>query len=1189
MRDARVKTLKSLILNKVLVIDGAMGTAIQHLNLKADDFGGQNYEGCNENLNLTRPDVIKKIHQDYLEAGADIIETNTFGGTKIVLSEYNLEDKAYEINFKAAQIAREIADKYSSQEKPRFVAGSMGPTTKAISVTGGVEFEELITNFYEQAKALYDGGVDYFLLETCQDTRNIKAALLGIQKLNSEVTLPLPIAVSATIEPMGTMLAGQAIEALIASLLNQDLLYLGLNCATGPEFMTDHIRTLAELSPFPVSCVPNAGLPDEHGHYLESPEMVGSVVERFLSSKWLNVIGGCCGTHTGHIKKLSELAKKSTPHIPNKLNATLVSGIEFLEINSNDRPYIVGERTNVIGSRKFKKLISDGKFEEATEIAKAQVKAGAHIIDICLANPDRNEYEDMKNFLKALGNKVKVPLMIDSTDPKVIELALTYSQGKAIINSINLEDGEERFEAVVPLAKKYGAAIVVGTIDEDPEQGMAITRQRKLEIAKRSYELLTKKYKISSYDIIWDPLVFPCGTGDPQYVGSALETIEGIRLIKEAFPETKTVLGISNVSFGLPEAGREVLNSVFLYHCVQAGLDLAIVNSEKLVRYSQINEEEKKLAEDLLFNNTHNGTSDPLVKFTNYFRNQKSKPKKDRKEIPLEERLSQAILEGSKEGLIEDLTEALTKYKPLDIINGPLMKGMDEVGRLFNANKLIVAEVLQSAEVMKAAVSFLEPYMEKSETSVRGTMILATVKGDVHDIGKNLVDIIFSNNGFKIINLGIKVPPEQILSAIKEYKPDLIGLSGLLVKSAQQMAITAEDLNKAGHTIPILVGGAALSQNFTDLHIAKAYGEGLVAYAKDAMQGLELAKSIMDLEKRPKIYEEIKKRQLNLLVSQSNLENTKTLDQNKTRSSKIEILNSPPLAPDYERHVLNSIPVQQIWDFINPLMLYTRHLGIKGGVVRKLISSIHDKKLRRELEQTEPKSVEIWDFVEAIKDEYRNNPAMKPKAVYQFFRAASFENTLFLYDQKDAHKVDLKLCNPIAKFNFYRQKTPDGLCLADFVAPVDSKIIDNICIFVTTVGAEIREIAKNLKEKGEYLKSHALQALAIESAEATAEWLHQQIRLMWGFPDPFEMTMMERFQAKYRGKRYSFGYPACPVLDDQKILFDLLKPESIGVQLTEGFMMDPESSVSALAFHHPQAVYFSVGSTTNDENEANRF
>jgi 5-methyltetrahydrofolate--homocysteine methyltransferase len=1173
---------------RILVLDGAMGTAIQDKNLTAEDFGGADLEGCNEYLVITRPDVIRSIHEAYLEAGCDIVETNTFGGTPLVLDEYGLGSRAHEINLAAARLARQAADKFTAKTpgQPRFVAGSIGPTTKAISVTGGVTFESLIENFHSQARSLLEGGVDYFLLETCQDTRNIKAGLLAIEKLFEETGKRIPVAVSGTIEPMGTMLAGQSVESLLTSLSHLDLLYIGLNCATGPEFMTDHIRSLAKLSKFRVACVPNAGLPDENGCYLETPEMVSKVLARFTQNGWINLLGGCCGTHHGHIHSLAELARSSKPRVPSPAPRSALSGIDYLEITDDMRPIIVGERTNVIGSKKFKTLICDGKFEEGAEVGRAQIKNGAHIVDVCLANPDRDEIEDMRSFLEIAVKKIRTPLMIDSTDEKVIELALTYCQGKAIINSINLEDGEERYEKVIPLAKRFGAALVVGTIDDDPQQGMGVSRQRKLEIAERSYQLLTEKYGVEPEDIYWDPLVFPCATGDAQYVGSAVETIEGIRLIKQRFPRTKTVLGISNVSFGLPNAGREVLNSVFLYHCVQAGLDLAIVNAEKLERYASIPDHEKKLSDDLLWNRTTatGGLSDdPVAAFAAHFRERKPTTS-DKAKLPLLERLPRYIIEGSKDGLTQDLDECLkgsaeiTPMKPLEIINGPLMKGMDEVGRLFNANQLIVAEVLQSAEAMKAAVAHLEPYMEKNESSTRGKVLLATVKGDVHDIGKNLVEIILANNGFNVVNLGIKIPPEQLIAAVREHKPDIVGLSGLLVKSAQQMVITAEDFARAGVGTPMLVGGAALSSNFVDKQIAKAYVGGTVAYASDAMSGLDLAKTIVDPDKFAQLKSNLAAKREALAKAGTGELKEVAIVVSQERSKAVPVLDQIPEPPDYDRHVLRNTPIEQIWKYINPLMLYGRHLGIKGGIVRRLELASGPTpdaaKLRRELEDADPKSMAIWKAVQEVKEEYKGTEVLQPSAVYRFFKASSLGNQLHVYPHADLTDAPLV-------FDFPRQKKADGLCLSDYALTVDAsgKPRDNVAMFVVSVGKGVREIAENLKNRGDYLKSHIIQALALESAEAYAELLHSQLRKAWGFPDGPEMTMMERFQAKYHGKRYSFGYPACPRLDDQAPLWKLLKPEELGVQLTDGFMMDPESSVSALAFHHPQATYFSVGST----------
>ena len=1154
-RVQRVGRLLAELERRVLVLDGAMGTALQALGLTAEDFGGADLEGCNEALNLSRPEVVRGVHRGYLEAGADIVETNTFGGTPLVLAEYGLQERTVEINRAAAALARAEADAFSTHDRLRFVAGSMGPTTKAISVTGGVTFAQLVEHYEAQARGLYEGGIDYFLLETSQDTRNVKAGLLGIDRFQ-EMLAPeerLPIAVSGTIEAMGTMLAGQSVEALAISLEHRDLLYLGLNCATGPEFMTDHIRSLAQLARTRVACVPNAGLPDENGRYLETPEMLARTLSRFGQSGWLNLLGGCCGTHRGHIELLAHAARDLKPRAVPARRRSALSGIDPLEIGDDVRPVIVGERTNVLGSKKFRDLVAQEKWDEASEIARAQVKRGAHLVDVSTQQTDRDEVADLTRFLEVLIKKVRVPLMLDSTNEKAVEAALTYSQGKAIVNSINLEDGEKRFEKIVPFARKYGAALVVGCIDE---RGQAIKAGDKLQVARRSHELLTSKYGIAEEDLYFDPLVFPCASGDAAYTGSAVETIEAVRAIKAALPACKTVLGISNVSFGLPPAGREVVNSVFLYHCVQAGLDLALVNAEKLERYPSIPEHERKLAEGVLFCRDQAALQAAVTAFTAHFR-EKKPAGPARSELPLDERLARYIVEGSRDGLFDDLAEKLREgAKPLDVINGPLMKGMDEVGRLFNANQLIVAEVLQSAESMKAAVSFLEPHMDKVSSASRGKVLLATVKGDVHDIGKNLVDIILSNNGFEVVNLGIKVPPEALIQAVREHRPDVVGLSGLLVKSAQQMVATATDLKAAGVDLPLLVGGAALSRNFVDRQIAPAYG-GTVAYANDAMSGLDLAKRVTEGEKHEQLRHELEERRAQLAAVDA-ARPAPVRPSTARRSRKVAQIADPPRPPDFDRHVLSNTPLDHIWKFVNPVMIYGRHMGLKSSVVKDVEAGN-----RAELEKTEAgrKALQLKAALDDLKAECRAG-AMQARGVYQFFRARGQGDDLLLLDARGGE---------LFRFTFPRQEGPDGLCLSDYVGADDA-----VALFVTTAGAGIRGRAETYKKNGDFLKSHLLQALALETAEAYAELLHAKLRSQWGFPDPLETTMTDRFKANYRGKRYSFGYPACPRLEDQQILFRVLRPEEIGVELTDGCMMDPEASVSAVVFHHPDATYFSV-------------
>ncbi len=1140
--------------NRILVIDGAMGTQLQERHLTADDFGGPQYEGCNEQLVLTRPDVIADVHRAYLEAGADIIETDSFGATDIVLAEYGLAEKVFEINRRAAEIARAACDAVGTPEKPRWVAGSMGPTTRTISVTGGVTFDQLVTAFHGQTLGLLAGGVDLLLLETAQDTLNLKAAAEGIRRAFGESGKSVPLMISGTIEATGTMLAGQGVEALYASVSHLEdslgLMSIGLNCATGPEFMTDHLRALSELATCGVSVYPNAGLPDENGHYGETPDSLAKKLARFVDEGWLNVVGGCCGTTPAHIAAIARMVAGKSPRRPATTRRRVISGIEPLFIEDDLRPVLVGERTNVIGSRKFKNLIIAGKFEEGSEIARTQVKGGAQVIDVCVANPDREESDDMTRRLDFLPRKVRAPLMIDSTDKAVMELAFQRLQGKSVLNSINLEDGEERFAQAADLLRRYGGAVVVGCIDEDREHGMAVTRERKLAVARRSYDLLVNKYGLHPEELIFDPLVFPAGSGDDNYNGSGLETIEGVRLITEAFPRCSTILGISNVSFGLPPAGREILNSVFLHHCVKAGLTYAIVNTEKLERYAGIHEEELRLAEDLIF---WRG-SDPVAPFAAAFRDRVPVSHIPPADLPLDERLPRYIIEGIKDGLTADLDAVLARGdRPLEIINGPLMAGMAEVGRLFNDNQLIVAEVLQSAEAMKAAVAYLQPFLDKSESTTKGKMLLATVKGDVHDIGKNLVEIILANNGYEVVNLGIKVPPEELIAAARRENPDFIGLSGLLVKSAQQMAITAADLKAAGIHVPLMVGGAALSKKFADTRIAPLYG-GPVLYAKEAMSGLELANRLSDPLLRPELLRQVAEQQQAAQLMP--VRPAAIPDKGAADRSAVKCDLPLPPSPDFTPHLLRDIPLGHVTPFLNRQMLYSKHLGLMG-VVERLLAAGDDKAMK------------VHQAVEALLTQAREQLLIRPQALYRFFPAAGDGDDLILVDP-DGSGAE------VVRFTFPRQAGGERLSLPDFARPLASGERDSVALFVVTCGQGVREKAEQLKEAGDYLNSHILQALALELAEATAEFVHKRIRDAWGITDSPDLTLKQLYNAEYHGIRVSFGYPACPEISDQTKLFSLLQPEQIGVQLTEGFMMDPEASVSALVFHHPEGKYFAV-------------
>jgi 5-methyltetrahydrofolate--homocysteine methyltransferase len=1164
----RTDELLALMRERILVFDGAMGTMLQNQDLGPDDFGGADLEGCNENLVMTRPDVILDVHRAYLKAGADLIETDTFSGTPVVLSEYGLADRACELNRRAAELAVRVVNEIATSDRPRFVVGSMGPTNKAISVTGGITFGELVAGFTEQARGLLEGGVDLFAVETCQDTRNTKAALIAIEAVCRNAGVTRPVIVSGTIELNGTMLGGQTAEALVASIEHVHPLAIGLNCATGPEFMTDHLRSVHEMASCAVSCYPNAGLPDEDGLYPETPATLAAKLERFADAGWLNFVGGCCGTTEKHTAALAAMVDGKKPRaLPTaRSNRVFFSGIDLVESAEDNRPLLVGERTNVLGSAKFRRLVTEERWDEAAEIGRAQVSAGAQIVDVCLTTTERDEVADIREFYDRLTRSVKAPLMIDTTDPAAVELALTYSQGRAIVNSINLEDGEERFERICPLLRRYGAAAVVGTIDESVDDAQAFSRERKLEVALRSRKLLTGKFGLTDGDLVIDPLVFPAASGDAAYIGAAVETVEGLRLIKEALPNCRTVLGISNVSFGLPPAAREVVNSVFLYHCTKAGLDLAIVNSQGIERFAKIPDEVRREAEDLLFNFGEDAPRDwrkqtpeqrttinqaNIARLTERFRGVKRDRSGPSDDLPLDERLARYIIDGTRDGLATDLDRKLAEgTAPLDIINGPLMVGMTEVGRLFNANELIVAEVLQSAESMKAAVSHLEPHMEAADTAARGKAVLATVKGDVHDIGKNLVEILLANNGFEVVDLGIKVPPERIVEACREHRPDAIGLSGLLVKSAHQMVATAEDLKTAGIDAPILVGGAALSKKFTETRIAPAYG-GPVIYCGDAMYGLGVMQQLVDPEQRGALIEAIGgARSDDSVVAES----SESSDLAPTRSSKVRVDLPLPSPPDFKRHVVQRVEdLADVWSFINPQMLYGKHMGMRG-------------KIERLIDEGDPKVVALLDMITELQDEARD--WMRVTEVWQFFESESEGNDIALFEPGGD--------SPAGVFSLPRQPKDDGLCLADYVLPPVDGRRDSVALFAVSAGEGVRERAAAEKEAGEYLRSHAIQSLAVETAEAAAERRHRFIRETWGIPDPAELTMKDRFRAGYHGKRYSPGYPACPDLELQQTFWDLLDPDEVGIALTDGMMMDPEASVSAMVFHHPDCRYFSA-------------
>ena len=1157
--------LQNDLKNRILLLDGAMGTMIQKQNLTADDFGGEKYEGCNDYLVLTKPEIIKNIHKEYLKSESDIIETNSFGALDIVLKDYDLEDRAFEMCKRAAELVNETILEYRSENpddtRHLYVAGALGPSNKSISVTGGVTFDELVHTYYTAVSGLLAGGVDLILFETIQDTRNLKAAYLGLKKAMEE-NYTVPLMLSFTIESTGTTLAGQTVDAFYYAVNHMHPFSVGLNCATGPEFMTQFLKTLNDISNTYISVYPNAGLPNEDGEYEETPVTLANKLEPFFKNKYLNIVGGCCGTTPDYIKEIKEKTVNYEPrNIDKDKNFNNLSGLISLE-TPKDRPIYVGERTNVIGSRIFKNLIAQEKFDEATEVARLQIKGDADVIDVCLANPDRDEVADMKAFLEKVSKFAKVPIMLDSTDINVVEKGLTYLQGKGIINSINLEDGEEKFKKMAEVIKEFGAAVVVGLIDEE---GMAVSLEKKIKVARRSYELLTKKYGIDERDIIFDTLVFPVATGDQKYIGSASATIEAIREIKKEMPNVKTILGVSNISFGLPIAGREVLNTYYMNKAYEAGLDFAIVNTEKIIPMDEISDEEKEMSENILFHKDDENVS----KFANFYRDKKATKKKvDVSNLTVEEKVANLVVEGSKKDLTILLDELLKKYTPIEIINGPLMTGMDEVGRLFNKNDLIVAEVLQSAEVMKASVAHLEQFMEKDESSVKGKIIMATVKGDVHDIGKNLVGIIIGNNGYEVIDLGINTPAEKIRDAVVKEKADFLGLSGLLVKSAAEMVNTVAVLREAGISIPIFVGGAALTEKFTVNKIEPAYENNIVIYSKDAMTALSDLNKMIDEKKFEEFREYLQKRRdLLLIKDEKELQNLKvkqTVSDIKDKEgtfdySKIEI-------PKYNfekiykpetlnKQIITNIKAKDVFPFINLQMLIGKHLGLKW-IVGKM------------LEKQDPRTVKMYNEIKEIiehGDEY-----FDITAIYKYFpvrRKYGKEKNEFSLEilSDDLSKV-------IETFNFPRQKYGQYLSLNDYVNPDG---IDYVGFFVATAGEKSRIVSNELKAKGEFYKGHLVNSIGLELAEATSEYIHQIMRKDVGIIDK-ELQTEDILKANYQGNRYSFGYPACPDLSDQKKLFKLLKPEIYGIKLTDEFMMYPEASVSAIVFSQPFCKYFNM-------------
>jgi len=1142
-----VSSFLEALKEKVLIFDGAMGTNLQFLDLTPHDFGGK--DGCNEYLVITKPEAVRGVHRSFFEVGCDAVETDTFGANRIVLGEYDLQDRVLEINRRAVEIAREEAAKFSTPSHPRFVVGSIGPGTKLPSL-GHVKFDELKAVFKEQITGLAQGGVDVLLIETCQDLLQAKIAVIAAQEFFEESGRRIPLMVQVTFERTGTMLLGTEMGSVIAALEMFPVDVLGMNCATGPLEMADHLRTLCEYSSKTISALPNAGLPENVGgvaHYRLTPQELADFHERFVKDFGVSIVGGCCGTTPAHLKAVVEKVRGLKPHKRTlKHEASCSSLFSAVTYAQNPPPLLVGERTNANGSRKFKQLLEREDYDTMVSMGREAVKEGAHVIDVCVAYVGRNETRDMVETISRFNQQVPIPIMIDSTEAPVIEDALKLIAGKSIINSINLEDGEERMRKVCPLAKKYGAALIALTIDE---KGMAKTVAEKLAVAKRIYDLATKKYGIPAEDLFFDALTFTLGSGDQEFRNAGVETIEAIRLIKKELPEVRTILGVSNISFGLDPESRQVLNSVFLHEAIAAGLDAAIVNAQKIIPLHKISAEELELTKDLVFNRWKEGR-DPLHVFLAYFDKKKGTVKKEEARKPaatVEESLKNKIIDGNREHLEAELDRALKTYQPLEIINTVLLDGMKVVGDLFGAGKMQLPFVLQSAEVMKKAVAYLEPMMEKVGGQEKGIMVLATVKGDVHDIGKNLVDIILTNNGYRVINLGIKQPIDNILKAAAEHKADAIGLSGLLVKSTLVMKEDLEEMNQRGITMPVICGGAALTRRYVEDDLAGLY-HGEVYYGQDAFSGLHIMEELVKPDRAAKATRTIKARgaKKEALITESSI----AAKRSDTRHD-----NPVPKAPFFGYRIVKNIRLEQVYPFINRLALFKGQWQFKKG---SMPQQEYEKVLR---EKVEPLFKELT--AQCIRGKI-----LEPRALYGFWPCYSEGNDLVILDE--AAKTEM------VRLTFPRQSGDRFLCISDFFRPKESGELDVVSFQLVTVGQRATEEAQKLFKANRYTDYLYLHGLSVETAEALAEYVHQMIRRDLGIDASDNANVEEMFKQGYQGSRYSFGYPACPNLEDHEKLFKLLPAEKIGISLTEEFQLVPEQSTSAIVAHHPRAKYFDI-------------
>jgi 5-methyltetrahydrofolate--homocysteine methyltransferase len=1178
MFTPRSQHLLDAIKSRVVVADGAMGTMIQEASPSMDDF--QNYEGCNEILNVTRPDIISSIHAQYLKAGAEAIETNTFGANFANLAEYGIEDRIEELALAGAQVARQVADDFSTNEKPRYVLGSVGPGTKLPSL-GHEKFSVLRDAYQKQCVGLLNGGVDAILIETAQDLLQAKSAVIGAKRAMKSLDIFVPIIVSVTIETTGTMLLGSEIGAALTALSALGIDSIGLNCATGPTEMSEHLRYLSKYSDLPVTVMPNAGLPilGAHGaHYPLTPSELAVAQLQFVNDYGAGLVGGCCGTTPAHIQAVAEAVAGKTPARPTLIVEPGLASLYQHQPFDQTMTYLsIGERTNANGSKAFREAMLAENWEECLEIARSQTREGAHLLDVCVDYVGRDGVRDARELVSRLATATTLPLVLDSTEPAVLEAGLECMGGRSMINSVNYEDGDgptSRFARIMPLVVEHGAAVVALTIDEE---GQARTADTKFAIADRLIKDLTQNWGMNLVDITVDTLTFPIATGQDETRRDGIETIEAIRRLNEAYPGVQSTLGISNISFGLSPAARHVLNSVFLHECVQAGLTSAIVHAARIMPLNQIPQEQLDAAMGLIYDKREydadgNVSYDPLTHFLDVFSGVDSKAARQSRadelaEMPLNERLQRRIIDGEKKGLEPDLDEALAGgMKALEIINDHLLEGMKVVGELFGKGEMQLPFVLQSAEVMKTAVAHLEPFIEKTEDQGKGRILLATVRGDVHDIGKNLVDIILSNNGFETVNIGIKQPINAILEAAEEHNVDVIGLSGLLVKSTQIMKENLEEMNLRGvaQRWPVILGGAALTRSFVEQDLAEIY-EGEVRYARDAFEGLRLMDALVKIKRGDTsvTLPPLKKR---VVKPVSKLVHT-VPDMMPSRSD-VSSENSIPAPPFWGSRIIKGIPLRDYASFLDERATFMGQWGLKP-------SRADDGASYEELVETEGRP-----RLRAWMDRIQTEGLLEAAVVYGYFPAVSDGDDLVILHHGPEGATDGGSGGVPGtermRFTFPRQARDRHLCLSDFVASKESGKIDVVPFQLVTMGNRVSEVANEIYAKNEYRDYLELHGLSVQLTEALAEFWHARVReeLGFGAEDPSEVEGL--FKLDYRGARYSFGYPACPELEDRVKLVELLKPEAIGVTLSEELQLHPEQSTDAMVLHHPEAKYFSV-------------